>query len=201
MISSMRKILIYAVVLLSILTAILYWQLSEVKKEKKRLSNNQEALLTDVETYKTEAGKNAASVLRLELSKSELEKYNKNLTKTVSDLKIKISRIQSAATTATSTDYSITTAVRDSIVYRDRLIPDTLKKITYNDAWLNLDGTIQKGIFSGNIQSIDTLFTIVHRIPKKFLFFKWGTKAIRQEVTTKNPHSKIVYTQYIELKR
>lgn len=197
----MRKILIYAVVLLSILTAILYWQLSEVKTEKKRLANNQEALLTDVETYKTEAGKNAASVLRLELSKSELEKYNKDLTQTVSDLKIKISRIQSASTTATSTDYSITTSVRDSIVYRDRLIPDTLKRITYNDAWLNLDGTIQKGIFSGNIQSRDTLVTIVHRIPKKFLFFKWGTKAIRQEVTTKNPHSKIVYTQYIELKR
>lgn len=197
----MRKILIYAVIFLSILAAVLYWQLSEVKTEKKRLANNQEALLTDVETYKTEAGKNAASVLRLELSKSELEKYNKDLTQTVSDLKIKISRIQSASTTATSTDYSITTPVRDSIVYRDRLIPDTLKRITYNDAWLGLDGTIQKGIFSGNIQSRDTLVQIVHRIPKKFLFFKWGTKAIRQEVTTKNPHSKIVYTQYIELKR
>lgn len=197
----MRKILIYAVIFLSILAAVLYWQLSEEKMEKKRLANNQEALLTDVETYKTEAGKNAASVLRLELSKSELEKYNKDLTQTVSDLKIKISRIQSASTTATSTDYSITTPVRDSIVYRDRLIPDTLKRITYNDAWLGLDGTIQKGIFSGNIQSRDTLVQIVHRIPKKFLFFKWGTKAIRQEVTTKNPHSKIVYTQYIELKR
>ena len=197
----MRKILIYAVIFLSILAAVLYWQLSEVKTEKKRLANNQEALLTDVETYKTEAGKNAASVLRLELSKSELEKYNKDLTQTVSDLKIKISRIQSASTTATSTDYSITTPVRDSIVYRDRLIPDTLKRITYNDTWLDLDGTIQKGIFSGNIQSRDTLVQIIHRIPKKFLFFKWGTKAIRQEVTTKNPHSKIVYTQYIELKR
>jgi len=197
----MRKILIYAVIFLSILATVLYWQLSEVKTEKKRLANNQEALLTDVETYKTEAGKNAASVLRLELSKSELEKYNKDLTQTVSDLKIKISRIQSASTTATSTDYSITTPVRDSIVYRDRLIPDTLKRITYNDAWLDLDGTIRKGIFSGNIQSRDTLVHIIHRIPKKFLFFKWGTKAIRQEVTTKNPHSKIVYTQYIELKR
>lgn len=197
----MRKILIYAVILLSILAAVLYWQLSEVKKEKKRLANNQEALLTDMETYKTEAGKNAASVLRLELSKSELEKYNKDLTQTASDLKIKISRIQSASTTATSTDYSITTPVRDSIVYRDRLIPDTLKRITYNDTWLDLDGTIQKGIFSGNIQSRDTLVQIIHRIPKKFLFFKWGTKAIRQEVTTKNPHSKIVYMQYIELKR
>lgn len=197
----MNKYLVYLSALLLVAVMALSWLYKTEKQEKKRLANNQEALLTDMETYKTEAGKNAASVLRLELSKSELEKYNKDLTQTVSDLKIKISRIQSASTTATSTDYSITTPVRDSIVYRDRLIPDTLKRITYNDAWLGLDGTIQKGIFSGNIQSRDTLVQIVHRIPKKFLFFKWGTKAIRQEVTTKNPHSKIVYTQYIELKR
>jgi len=197
----MNKYLVYLSALLLVAVMALSWLYKTEKQENKRLANNQEALLTDMETYKTEAGKNAASVLRLELSKSELEKYNKDLTQTVSDLKIKISRIQSASTTATSTDYSITTPVRDSIVYRDRLIPDTLKRITYNDAWLNLDGTIQKGIFSGNIQSRDTLVTIVHRIPKKFLFFKWGTKAIRQEVTTKNPHSKIVYTQYIELKK
>ena len=197
----MNKYLVYLSALLLVAVMALSWLYKIEKREKQRLANNQEALLTDVETYKTEAGKNAASVLRLELSKSELEKYNKDLTQTVSDLKIKISRIQSASTTATSTDYSITTPVRDSIVYRDRLIPDTLKRITYNDTWLDLDGTIQKGIFSGNIQSRDTLVQIIHRIPKKFLFFKWGTKAIRQEVTTKNPHSKIVYTQYIELKR
>lgn len=189
------------IVVVSIIASALYWQLGEVKREKERLADNQEALLTDMETYKTEAGKNAASVLRLELSKSELEKHNKDLTQTVSDLKIKISRIQSASTTATNTDYSITTPVRDSIVYRDRLIPDTLKKIVYNDAWLDLDGTIQKGIFSGNIQSRDTLIQIVHRIPKKFLFFKWGTKAIMQEVTSKNPHSNIIFTQYLELKK
>ncbi len=197
----MNKYLVYLSALLLVAVMTLSWLYKTEKQEKKRLANNQEALLTDMETYKTEAGKNAASVLRLELSKSELEKYNKDLTKTVSDLKIKISRIQSASTTATSTDYSITTPVRDSIVYKDRLIPDTLKSITYNDAWLNVDGTIQKGIFSGNIQSRDTLVQVIHRIPKRFLFFKWGTKAIRQEVTTKNPHSKIVYTQYIELKR
>ncbi len=197
----MSKILIYVVISLTIIATGLYWQLDKVKSENKRLANNQEALLTNVETYKTEAGKNAASVLLLKLSKSELEKYNKELTKTISDLKIKITRIQSAATTATSTEYSITTPVRDSIVYRDRLIPDTLKKIVYNDAWLNLDGTIDKDMFSGNIQSRDTLIQIVHRIPKKFLFFKWGIKAIRQEVTTKNPHSNIIFSQYLELKK
>lgn len=199
----MNKILLYVIAFLLIAVSTLGYCYKNEMTEKKRLESNHDALITDVETYKTKAGKNAASVLRLELSKSELERYNKDLTQTVSDLNIKISRIQSESTTATSTEYNISTPVRDSIVYRDRdrLIPDTLKRITYDDAWLDLNGTIEKGIFSGNIQSRDTLVQIVHRIPKRFLFFRWGTKAIRQEVVSKNPYSKIVYTEYIELKK
>ncbi|MEG1673358.1 MAG: DUF6549 family protein, partial [Alistipes sp.] len=32
-------------------------------------------------------------------------------------------------------------------------------------------------------------------------FFRYGVKAIKLDVVSKNPHSKIVYTEYIELKR
>lgn len=51
--------------------------------------------------YKTESGKSAASVLKLELSKSELENHCQDLTKTIDDLNIKIGRIQSVSTTVT----------------------------------------------------------------------------------------------------
>jgi hypothetical protein len=36
-------------------------------------------------------------------------------------------------------------------------------------------------------------------VPKRFLFFKYGCKGIRQEILSKNPHSRIVYSQYIEI--
>ena len=35
----------------------------------------------------------------------------------------------------------------------------------------------------------------------RFWFICWGTKAVRQEVTTRNPYSRIIYTEYLELKR
>ena len=47
---------------------------------------------------------------------------------------------------------------------------------------------------------MDTIKQIVHRVPKKFLFIKYGTKGIKQEVVSKNPHTKIVFTEYRELK-
>lgn len=194
----MRKLLIYINMALLLAVVSLSCWLGNVRTEKKRLANNQEALLTDVEYYKTESGKNAASVLKLELSKSELERHCQDLTKTVDDLNIKISRIQSASTTVTKTEVEIQTVVRDSIVYRDH--PISMKVINWRDPWIKLNGVLDGDTFSAKIESVDTLHQVVHRIPKKFLFIKWGTKAIRQEVVSSNPHSKIVYTEYVELK-
>lgn len=194
----MRKLLIYINMALLLAVVSLSCWLGNVRTEKKRLANNQEALLTDVEYYKTESGKNASSVLKLELSKSELEKHCQDLTKTVDDLNIKISRIQSASTTVTKTEVEIQTVVRDSIVYRD--LPISVKVINWRDPWIKLNGVLDGDTFSAKIESVDTLHQVVHRIPKKFLFIKWGTKAIRQEVVSSNPHSKIVYTEYVELK-
>lgn len=195
----MKKILLYVNVALVLTVSVLSCWLNNVREEKKRLADNQEALLSDVDYYKTESGKNAASVLKLELSKSELENHCQDLTKTIDELNIKIGRIQSASTTITKTEVKIQTVVRDSIVYRD--LPVNLKVIKWRDPWVVLNGVLDGETFSANIESIDTLSQVVHRIPKKFLFIKWGTKAIRQEVVSSNPHSKIVYTEYIELKK
>lgn len=195
----MNKISIYLIGILSLAVVTLYWQLDKTITEKQRPSNNQEALLSDVDHYKTESGKNAASVQKLELTKSELEKYNVDLKETISDLNLKINRIQAAATTATQSNYKIKTVVKDSIAYRD--VPVKLQRIDFRDPYIDLTGTIDSGTFSGDITTRDTLVQIIHRVPKKFLFIKYGTKAIRQEVVSKNPYSKIVYTEYIELKK
>lgn len=194
----MKKILLYVNVALILTVSVLSYWLNSVREEKKRLADNQEALLSDVDYYKTESGKNAASVLKLELSKSELENHCQDLTKTIDDLNIKIGRIQSVSTTVTKTEVEIQTVVRDSIVYRD--LPVNLKVVKWRDPWVTLNGVLDGETFSAKIESVDTLSQVVHRIPKKFLFIKWGTKAIRQEVVSSNPHSKIVYTEYIELK-
>ncbi|MFS2549502.1 DUF6549 family protein [Bacteroides uniformis] len=195
----MRKFLFIALVLLVGTNIFLFKRLDSVKKERNRLDSNQAALLSDVEHYKTEAGKNAASVLRLELTKNELEKKNKDLTKTVDDLNIKLKRIQAATTTATKTEIEIKTKVRDSIVYRNEL--DTLLNFRWRDSWIDLRGTIDKGVLSAKIESADTLHHITHKIPKKFLFFRFGVKAIKMDVVNSNPHNKITYTEYIELKK
>ena len=47
------------------------------------------------------------------------------------------------------------------------------------------------------IESVDTLRQIVHRVPRRFLFIRFGTKAVRQEIVSSNPHTRIVYAEYV----
>ena len=196
----MKKILlIITVILLITVTCLSFWIKNE-RTERKRFEQNQTSLLSSVEYYKTEAGNSAASVQRLELSKSEIEKHCEDLTRTISDLNIKVKRMQSASSTTTKTEVKIETIIKDSVVIRDNIV-DTLQCIEYADPWLSVDGCIDKDSFSGAITNVDTIVQIVHRIPKKFWFIRYGTKAIRQEVVSKNPHTQIVYTEYIELKK
>lgn len=198
----MNKYLIIAIALCLAALAISIKSCSTIKADRNRLSDNQRSLFDKATYYRTRDSLSAASVERLTLSKNEIEKHCADLVQTCDQLNIKVKRLQSASTSATSTKYDIKTVLRDSLRVRDSLIMDTIKCITYADAWLTFSACTANGIdFDAKIQSRDTLITIVHRVPRKFLFFRWGTKAIRQEVFSRNPHSNIVYTKYIELKK
>lgn len=196
----MNKYLIITCVILCIACVSLFNWGNNQKKEKNRLDGNQTALMEQMNVYQTEAGKSAASVQALMLSKEELEKYCSELTNTVDELNVKVKRLQSASTTATETKVEVHTTVKDGIVYRNASI-DTIQAISWKDNWVSVTGELHNKNIKLDIHSVDTLRQIVHRVPKKFLFIKYGTKAIRQEVVSTNPHTKIVYSEYIELKK
>lgn len=169
------------------------------RQERDRLKANQTTLLSDIKHYKTQSGKDAVSIQQLTLKKNELEEYCDELNKTIKDLKIKLKRVQSISQTATQSDYSIVTTLRDSVIYRDSVIPVHAKSIRYSDAWIDLDGYVDSVQFIGDITTRDTLIQVVHRVPKRFLFIRYGTKAIQQDVVSSNPHTKITYMKFIKL--
>lgn len=173
--------------------------LRKARAEKERLEANQTALLSQVEYYTAKNGKSAADVRKLTLTVDELKQYNATLKKTADDLGIKLKRVQSASTTGVRTEVKFVTQVRDSIVYRDSIIVP-VKAFTWRDPWTDVQGVIERDSVDLSVQSVDTLTTIVHKIPHKFWFIKWGCKAIKQTVVSSNPHTKITYTEYIEVK-
>lgn len=195
----MKKIAIYIIFALTAACAGLGIALRKSNSEKERFRANQTALLSKVDTLTTESGKHVAEVLKLTLTANELKKSNAQLKATADELHIKLKRVQSASTSATKTEIKVVTQVRDSIVYRDSIITP-IKVFSWRDAWTDVNGVIEKDSVDLSVQSVDTLTTIIHKVPHKFWFIKWGCKAIKQTVISSNPHTKITYTEYIEVK-
>lgn len=196
----MKKHLLYVTIGLGIALLLSVNRCSQVREENKRLSSNQRALLTDITYYKTQDSLNAASIEKLTLTVGEIKRHYPDLKREVENLGIKLKRVEQLAQTATESTYPVETTIRDSIFIRDT-VPVTLRCIDFDNRYLSLSGCEENGLFKGNIRTVDTLVQVVHRVPRKFLFFRWGVKAIRQEIVSKNPYSKITYSEYLELKK
>ena len=187
------------IIILVIIIFFLSRSLHRQRQENDRLSSNQTALFQDISYYRTRDSLSAASVERLTLTKKELEQNCEALARDIKDLKIKLKRVQSVSQASIETEHIIRTVVRDSLIVRDRV--DTLQCIDYHDNYLTLSGCIEHNHFSGHIMSRDTLLQVIHRVPHRWWFIKWGTKAIRQEIVSKNPHTHVVYSRYIEIRK
>lgn len=223
----MKRYLIIALLVLSGLLWIQTARLRGERAERRRIQSNNEVLTDSVEFYRTASGKHAASRQVLELRASELERYNAQLAATVRELRIRTRRLETAATTATRTEVQITAPLEpagpqpsawekygagvrraaDSVkAALDRKfsglpkVPEA-KVFRWSDRHVSVNGMIRADSVSCHVESVDTLQQVVHRVPRRFLFIRWGTKAVRQEVVSSNPHTNIVYTEYIELKR
>lgn len=170
--------------------------------ERSRLKNNNDTLLGNVNYYRTAADESAASVQALRLRCGEYEELLAADAEKIRAMGIKIRRLESAAKSVVATDVAIKAPLRDTVFIRDTLRQvDTLRLFRWNDSWVTVDGVISADSVECRVQSVDTLHQIVHRIPRRFLFIKFGTKALRQEIVSSNPHSKIVFTEYIKIEK
>ena len=194
----MKKIVL-CVALSAIATALLCGIfIQRMSQENQRLRRNQHSLLQEVELYRTRAGDAAASVEALTLQLDEFREQRAEDADYIRSLNIRLRRAESYAKSVVASRYTATLPLRDTIILHDT-IRDTVRIFAFNDAWSSLAGHIANDTLHYNLHTIDTLRQVIHRIPHRFLFIPYGTKAIRQEITSSNPHTTLIYTEYIEL--
>ncbi|GHT60449.1 hypothetical protein FACS189451_00520 [Bacteroidia bacterium] len=188
-----------------LLIAAVCWQNERIKvisSERNSYRQNTYNLLGEIEHYQTEDSLNAVSVGQLELKLAEVNRYRSEDMKLIETLQVDKKRLQQITTAQTQTIYELSTTVRDSIVYRDNYIADTLHCIEIADKWFSLTGCIDENSkFAGRFENRDSLLYIEHVIPKRFLFIRWGVKERRQEIVSRNPHTKIIGAEFISIKK
>ena len=193
----MRKAIIVVASIAIVATVVCSLIIVHLHDENQRLRRNQHSLLSDITLYQTKAGESAASVEVLELELHELREHRAKDAEHIKELGIKLRRAESYAKSVAQMQREASIPLRDSVVERDSIkIFDTTL-----DCHTRLRGRVSTDSLYVDIRQRDTIYQVVHRVPRKFLFFRFGTKAIHQDVWSSNPNTEIVYTEYIELSK
>ena len=174
-----------------VLLAVLCLELSD---ENRRLQANERILREGVTLYRTRADRSAASVEALTLEVDKFKKLHTEDRATIDEMGIRLRRMESYAKSVTAS------TIRDTIILRDTIIKhDSVRYANHTTPWTMLNAILDQDRLSYEIINYDTLHQIIHRVPRKLWFIRYGTKAIRQEVTSSNPNTRLIYTEYIEI--
>ena len=168
--------------------------LAESVREGRRLASNQRSLVAQNQALRSEVVAQEQSVARLRMTVGELEEFRRADAERIRELGIKLRHAR--ALTLTESIQRL-----DTIVVADLrpLLSDSLYRLQLRDGWVSLDVEVRPREAHISLTSCDTLFQVVHRVPWRWWIFSWGTKAIRQEIRSSNPHSRLVYSEYIEI--
>ena len=167
-------------------------------QENERLRRNAMALEHGVEFYRTESGRSAAAVEALEMEVAEYRECHATDAKMIESLGIRLRRAESVSKSVVATTLADTVVVRDTVVVVESE-PIEARYFAAMDMWSRVEGLLFGDSLRYNVHTVDTLHQVIHRVPRKFLFIPYGTKAIRQEVWLSNPNAELIYTEYIEL--
>lgn len=206
----MKKYLIWAAIAMVVAAVATIWvQRTKIEKltdERNRYRGNTETLLQDVETYQTKDSLNAAKVGVLELKLSEFERYRASDAELIKTLQTKNRELEAVTTAQMETITQLRGTVRDSIVYLPGDTTKTvLKCVDISDPWFSLNGiTTPDGTFSGTFVNRDSILIVATVQYKRFLNFLWKTNKVKNreiDIISKNPHTKIIGVEYIEIEK
>lgn len=206
----MKKYLIWAAIAIVVAAVATIWvQRTKIEKltdERNKYRVNTETLLQDVETYKTKDSLNAAKVGVLELKLSEFERYRASDAELIKTLQTKNRELEAVTTAQMETITQLRGTVRDSIVYLPGDTTTTvLKCVDISDPWFSLNGcTAPDGTFSGTFVNRDSILIVATVQYKRFLNFLWKTNKVKNreiDIISKNPHTKIMGVEYIEIEK
>jgi len=168
--------------------------------EKARIEINQRILLQDsLHKYKAKNNLLVYSIEQLELTLSEVKANRTTIVKELHNMKIRPKDAIAVGKTTTESAVSIKAPIRNETrIDSGRVVK--VKEFNWSDTWTSIKGNIEEDSLTLYYNSRDTLVQVIHVEKYKFLFIRWGVKAIRQSVTLKNPNSHIVSTEYIKIR-
>ncbi len=189
--------------IVSLVTAcfLLYGRAVEMQKERDRHKGNTISLLSDIKRLQIDSTTMAVDTKVLRLTVDELEDNRAEDLEHIRKLGVRVNSLQTLAKHSVEVNAPIQAEVRDSVVVRDTLTIQ-VKAIIMDTPYLQVSGIIENNQLTGNIYLPVNLYQAVWIEYKyRFLWWRWGVKAIHQTISSDNPYVEIGYSEYIIIEK
>ena len=156
----------------------------EINDLKAQLANAQVKHTIQRDTIRDSVPVATSTVLNIDSRTYKREIADKQLLK---DLQLRLGQIEAQQRVGTRT--------ADTIQLKP---PNAFGRYDYKDQWAEFHISIPDSLMTYSIR--DSITTLIYREYKhKFLWWKWGTKGYKVKVINFNPHSTVMYNQYVRM--
>lgn len=156
----------------------------EINDLKAQLANAQVKPTIQRDTIRDSVPVSTSTVLNIDSRTYKREIADKQLLK---DLKLRLGQIEA--------QQRVGTRSADTIRLKP---PNAFGRYDYKDQWAEFHISIPDSLMTYSIR--DSITTLIYREYKhKFLWWKWGTKGYKVKVINFNPHSTVLYNQYVRM--
>ncbi|MEF9922987.1 MAG: DUF6549 family protein [Muribaculaceae bacterium] len=192
-----KSIIIVSVVfiLLSVGIYSLYELWQSEKSKRQAAERNITALVSDIETYRTDNGELVTKIQGLELNSNNLEQVQSRLYNEISGLKLKLKNALSV--TEVETEDKFTNSDTIYLTVKN----DSTKTFEYSDSWRYISAEITNNTINPHkliTRMSDTLYCVPVIIYKGWWFWK-KPKSIEAHFKNKNPNVSIKGANFIYL--
>lgn len=201
MISKLNQWLLFFVFILGTASYVLYKRGNRFAHERDKYQLNTNALLSDVKRMQIDSSTMALDVKTLRLTLSEYDQYRAADLVQIEKMGVRIKDLEAAGKHNITIDAPVQAKIRDSVVIRDT-VPIYIRTVKMNTPHLRLDGIIENNKLNGKIYLPVNLYQAVWLEYKhKFLWWRWGVKAVHQTISSDNPHAQINYSEFIHIQK
>ncbi|MEG1076825.1 MAG: DUF6549 family protein [Mucinivorans sp.] len=186
----MKRYLIIAILALCIAVGVMFALWRGAVNERQRVETNFQIITTTAHSYSVRDSLSALSQGVMQLKIDELRTLRAADVQLIKAMGLRLHRVESVAKIATTSHY------------RYSITPEHDKVWLMKDNYIDLRATIDSSKLDIELKISDTITQILHRIPRfKILGIWFGTKGVRQEIVSKNPHTKIIAAEFLKIIR
>lgn len=181
-------------------------QISKLKKENERVSNNFFNANQEIKTVRNKNGELSSTVNQLNLTVSELKQYSEQTASELNNMRVKLKNVSNITHFQTRIVYKVDTVFAgDTTIHDgDHISPGGSKAFRIKNEWI--DNSFRVGVDSNrmylsnyNLAVRDSIITVTETQYKRFWIFWKRPVGVKLHIKSFNPYSNFEKIESIQL--